>query len=418
MERHIPRTRASSAKSRLQYSGIAMIVAAPLLVGGFGCGFEIADPDPVGGTNEVEGLEAALVGGLQEPQHRHPWVVTVSSSLTCQGVLIHPSWVLTAAHCIGNLPASVSYRRTDATTGVAATERRDTALNAPKRGMYPHPDYQPGGGFSAPRNDIALLKLANPFTMNRHLQTVGLPRSPAVTGRMGTIANFSHNASLPTGYAAILRAPILGPAECAISPGSLCIRAPDASMCLGDSGSGFVMNLDGRATVVGIASYAETSGDCSDVVGTTGGLTDVYPHLPWILETMAMSVNQIAGLARLRWAGRATAGSMSIRCDDNVSATQRTALMDVPGSELAVYCPDSSVTVTCIAASEKLPLTDFSVRTTQPNGSATTQSLPYLRGSTMYTADPTPLRQDFTCTVSDPKKVTTPTPVGVATTAR
>ena len=57
----------------------------------------------------------SVVGGTIEPDHKFPWVVNVQGSLTGKGVLIAPTWVLTAAHVVETSfgGVRVSYRRTD-----------------------------------------------------------------------------------------------------------------------------------------------------------------------------------------------------------------------------------------------------------------------------------------------------------------
>nr|KAF6407060.1 kallikrein related peptidase 13 [Molossus molossus] len=58
-------------------------------------------PKIINGTNGTNGF---LPGGYTCPPHSQPWqaALLVQGRLLCGAVLIHPRWVLTAAHCLKN----------------------------------------------------------------------------------------------------------------------------------------------------------------------------------------------------------------------------------------------------------------------------------------------------------------------------
>jgi hypothetical protein len=336
-------------------------------------------------------------GATSELEALHPWDVVISQTggNDCRGILIHPSWVLTAAHCIGVYPAIVSYSRTDPTTNALSQDSRMADIYAPARGMFIPTTYTLDNGFGQPIDDIALIKLATPFNIDRNIQTAGMPRGPANPGRTGIVATNNHTTQ-PAGYTAVVRTPQLATADCTAPAGFVCITPPAGSICHGDSGSGFTELLDGRATVVGILSNMSVDGTESCIAADKQvELTDVYAHRDWILSTMGMSLEQVEGRVRVRASGTST-GSMSLTCTATSGPTVEVG-MNVPGSEIGIDCDDASVV--CQPASGQ-SLSGFGVRITAADGSVTTQSLPFLPAFTATYADPGATFQQYTCSVS------------------
>jgi hypothetical protein len=234
-----------------------------------------------------------VVGGTIEPDNAFPWVVDVSGTLTGKGVLIAANWVLTAAHNVETSfgGARVSYRRTDPATGRVTSGSQNTGAGSVKL----NPGYVTGSADA----DLALVRLPAPFPFDPFLQPVVLPTGPAIVGQPGTIASISHTMSLPPGHLAVWRGPII-----LLGGMTFIARSPTASLCPGDSGSGFITATGAGNVVVGIASQSHV-GDCTQP-NVEFTATDVFQHVDWIRSTAAIYSAEVyttdgsGGITRLR----------------------------------------------------------------------------------------------------------------------
>lgn len=369
----------------------------------------VADIDAVAAestTTTPRTISPAVVAAALTPapsattdlERNYPWSVRIGQTggLDCRGTLIHPLWVLTAAHCIGPFAGVVTYSRTDPATGVVTGGSQQFNANGPQRGMFVHPDYERDTGFGQPENDIALIRLAAPFAIDRNIQTAALPRFWANPGRVGTIATNNHS-NAPAGYTSIVRAPQLTDAECSSPSGFICISPPEGSLCPGDSGSGFVEILDGRATLVGITSNIAGGGGCI-AANKQAQLVDVFAYRDWIYATMGKSPEQVDGRVRLRWSGVASQpGIMSLQCLSAPLPAIEVS-MNVPGSEIAMDCDDARVF--CQPQGSNLNMSGFTQRTFAANGAlVATQALPYLPTFTAAFANPGSSFHRYDCSV-------------------
>lgn len=215
--------------------------------------------------------QSGVVGGTAEPNYRYPWVVSIEDT-ACHGVLIHPKWVLTAAHCVKDRAKGALFKRTDPYTGVVYEGGSGSAEAPLLSGIFTHPMFV----LSESADDIALIRLDEAFTISPYIQTVGLPTNARQQGVVGTVASSSHTMLLPPDKFAIFRAPI--PLDVSPKVFTISTSVATGSLCPGDSGSGFVTNENGRAMVRGIAATVYQTSDCKSPSDNRVDFVDVFAH--------------------------------------------------------------------------------------------------------------------------------------------
>ncbi|RZF47679.1 hypothetical protein LSTR_LSTR006315 [Laodelphax striatellus] len=238
--------------------------------------------------------QGRIVNGKESQKGAWPWQVSLQVlhpklgliGHWCGGVLVHPLWILTAAHCIHNdifsLPLAALW------TVVLGDWDRERDERGEQR--IPVEDILVHEKFNNYQNDIALLKLSRPVS-GRMIRAVCLdkaennsPRRCIATGwgrttQTGKLSGILRQVRIPVHDNELCKAKY-GPSV-PIQDSHLCAGKLDGSTgaCIGDSGGPLQCSQkDGRWYLLGITSFGS---GCAKP-----GYPDVYTrlsfYLPWI----------------------------------------------------------------------------------------------------------------------------------------
>ncbi|XP_072011163.1 trypsin-like [Engystomops pustulosus] len=223
-----------------------------------------------------------IIGGYECAPHSKPWQVSLHyfDQHACGGVLINESWVLTAAHC--QLP-SIQIRLGD--HNLETYEGTEQFTYADK--ICPHKGFNP----NTYDNDIMLLKLPSPATLNDYVQTIpiGCPSPP--DGTCCLASGWGSTTSPEGTYPAALqcvKVKIVPDDSCReaypgeITENMLCAGVMEGGKdtCQGDSGGPLVCN----SQLTGVTSWGNIP--CAEP-NYPGIYTKLCNYLDWIQDTMA-----------------------------------------------------------------------------------------------------------------------------------
>uniref|UniRef100_G1S0R4 Vitamin K-dependent protein C n=1 Tax=Nomascus leucogenys TaxID=61853 RepID=G1S0R4_NOMLE len=229
--------------------------------------------------DQEDQVDPRLIDGKMTRRGDSPWQVVLLDSkkkLACGAVLIHPSWVLTAAHCMDES------RKLLVRLGEYDLRRWEKwELDLDIEEVFVHPNYSK----STTDNDIALLRLAQPATLSQTIVPICLPDSGLAEREL----NQAGQETLVTGWgyhssrekeAKRNRTFCSEVMSNMVSENMLCagILGDRQDACEGDSGGPMVASFHGTWFLVGLVSWGEGCG----LLHNYGVYTKVSRYLDWI----------------------------------------------------------------------------------------------------------------------------------------
>ncbi|XP_031792395.1 vitamin K-dependent protein C isoform X4 [Piliocolobus tephrosceles] len=243
--------------------------------------------------DQEDQVDPRLVDGKMTRRGDSPWQVVLLDSkkkLACGAVLIHPSWVLTAAHCMEeSKKLLVRLGEYD----LRRWEKWELDLDIEE--VFIHPNYTK----STTDNDIALLRLAQPATLSQTIVPICLPdsglaeRKLTQAGQETLVTGWGYHSSREkearrnrTFVLNFIKIPVVPRNECSevmsnmVSENMLCagILGDRQDACEGDSGGPMVASFHGTWFLVGLVSWGEGCG----LLHNYGVYTKVSRYLDWI----------------------------------------------------------------------------------------------------------------------------------------
>lgn len=221
------------------------------------------DPFIVGGVNALPG-EFPFIVSLQ-------WNILGVSTHVCGGSIISPIWILTAAHCLTEIPSRGRITVLSGKHNLGLVEDSQVLSEIDLARSIIHPDWTSGGQVGP--DDLALLRLQVPLTFTARIRSVRLPQAHVIPAGPATLSGWGSTGgtTLPNILQKTTK-PVISLTDCRNAINALGLNGElvddtnfctgpltgGVSACSGDSGGPIVQGASPNEIVVGVVSWGIT----------------------------------------------------------------------------------------------------------------------------------------------------------------